>query len=141
MRCEQVMKRSVKCLTEAASIRAASILMRDHNIGFIPVCDDQGRAVGVVTDRDIVLRVAAENGSLDTPVASIMSTDLVTCGPTDSLAFAEVNMRERRKSRILVVDEYGRPVGVISLSDLAQSERPGRMGRMLRALTTREAHA
>jgi len=141
MRCEQIMKRSVKCLGENDSVHEAAVLMRDENIGFVPICDATGRAIGIVTDRDIVLRIASDKSALEAAVGSVMSKDVVTCAPTDSMAFAESRMREWRKSRILVVDQFQKPLGVISLSDLAQADRPSRVGRVLRALTAREARA
>lgn len=141
MRCEQIMKRQVRTLSQADSVYQAAKLMRDENIGFVPVCDDQGRVVGTLTDRDIVVRVAAQRGSMDAPLSTTMSSDVVTCRPDDRVTEAENRMRDARKSRIVCVDEAGRPVGVISLSDLAQHERVGRVGRLLRGLTHREAHA
>lgn len=137
--CTHVMKRAVKSLSTGDSVHLAAKLMRDENVGFVPVCDVQGRAVGVLTDRDIVVRLAADKGALDTPVGDIMSKTLVTCHAEERLAVAERRMREQRKSRILCVDSQGRPAGVISLSDLAQRERAGHIGRLLRALTLREA--
>ena len=140
MRCEQIMKRSVKYASDRDSVHSVAMLMRDQNIGFVPVCDMDGKVVGVVTDRDIVVRLGAERGSFDAPVTSIMTRELVTCMAKDNVSFAETRMRDRQKSRILCIDDRGKPVGVISLSDLAQRRRAGRIGRVLRALTTREAH-
>lgn len=141
MRCGQIMKFSVKCVSEQDPIHHAAALMRDENIGFVPVCSADGKVVGVVTDRDIVIRAAADRGSLDAPISTVMTRDLVTCGANDSLSVAEERMRNRRKSRILCVDEQGKAVGVISLSDLARNDRAGRIGRMLRDVTAREARS
>ena len=139
MLCEQLMKRNVKWVSERDPVHAAAKLMRDHNIGFLPVCNETGRAVGVITDRDIVVRIAADKGSLDTPVSEPMTKTVLTCRPNEKLAYAEARMREKHTARILCVDEQGKPLGVISLSDLAKEERAGKIGRLLRALTTREA--
>jgi CBS domain-containing protein len=139
--CGHVMKREVKCLSEKDSVHAGAKLMRDENIGFVPICNGEGKAIGVLTDRDIVVRLAADNASLEIPVTEIMSKPLVACSFDDKLSVAEARMRELKKSRILCIDKQGRPLGVISLSDVAQHERAGRVGRLLRALTLREARA
>jgi CBS domain-containing protein len=137
MLCEQLMKRNVKYLSEREPVHAAAKLMRDANVGFLPVCDDEGRAVGVITDRDIVIRLAADKKSLDTPVSEVMTKVLVTCRPSEKLGLAEARMREHHTSRTLCLDEQGKPVGVISLWDV--HGRVGPIGRMLRGLTVREA--
>jgi CBS domain-containing protein len=138
---EQVMKRAPKCLTEKDTVQMAAKLMRDENIGFIPICSDGGKVVGTVTDRDIVVRVAASNGSLATPLGDLMSRDPIVCKAKDDLSQIERLMEQKRKSRIVCVDDGGRPVGIISLSDIAQHEEGARAGALLRNITKREARA
>jgi CBS domain-containing protein len=105
----------------------------------VPVVDAHDRVVGVLTDRDIVIRAIAEGKSHRTRVGALMSRDLVTCGPEDDVTEAERKMSRARKSRAIVVDGGGRAVGVISLSNLAQVEEPERTASVLRAVTEREA--
>jgi CBS domain-containing protein len=138
---EQVMKRAPKCLTEKDTALKAAKLMRDENIGFVPVCGDGGKVVGTVTDRDIVVRLAADNGSLATPLGNVMSRDPVVCTPKDDLSRIEQLMEDKRKSRVVCVDEGGRPIGIISLSDIAQLEDKARTGTMLCNITRREVRA
>lgn len=114
--------------------------MRASAVGFLPVCNDTGEIVGTITDRDLAMRVLAERRPHGTPVHRVMSIDAVTCSPYDDLGFAEELMRRWRKSRIVCVDDRMRPVGVISLSDIAEAEYAWRAGRVLRDVSAREGH-
>ena len=104
---------------EPASL-AARLLFR-HNIGAIPVCTDDGRLRGIVTDRDIVLRcVAAENDPETTPVREIMTRGLVTVSPTDDVREAARQMSEAQVRRLPVV-ESGKLIGMLALGDMAKT--------------------
>jgi CBS domain-containing protein len=145
MMCRELMRTPVisSHLDEAASQTAA--LMRTRKLGFIPVCDDQGRVVGTVTDRDLTIRVLAECSLAstarflaNTPLRYVMTPGPITCTPDDDLELAEDLMRRFHKSRIICVDEERRPVGVISLSDIARRDEAARVGELLRDITERE---
>lgn len=140
MRCEEIMKGSVECLKTHHSAAQAAIKMRDAGVGFLPVCDDDGKAVGTLTDRDIVLRVCAED-RLPSAVQAvdIMTHEVICCSPLDDVTRAQALMAAHQKSRIMVTDGHGRIVGVISLSDLAQHAEAGQVGRTVRAVSEREA--
>jgi CBS domain-containing protein len=138
MLCEQIMNRSVKALREEDPTQAAARLMRETNVGFVPVCGSDGKVVGTVTDRDIVVRLAADSGPMTTPVGKVMTRQVVCCKPQDDLRRAEQLMFDHRKSRVVCVDEQGHPVGVISLSDVARHEGGSQMATLLRSITTRE---
>jgi CBS domain-containing protein len=138
MLCEQVMKRNPKCLDEKETVQAAARLMRDENIGFVPVCGSGGKVVGAVTDRDIVVRLAADNGSLNAPLSTLMSREVIACKAKDDLSRAEQLMEKNHKSRIVCVDDQDKAIGIISLSDIAQHEDGGRTGQLLRSITRRE---
>ncbi|MCW8139938.1 MAG: CBS domain-containing protein, partial [Planctomycetota bacterium] len=64
MRCEELMKRDPECVRPQDSIHEAARLMRDRGIGFLPVCDEDRKVLGTVTDRDIVIRAVADNRPL-----------------------------------------------------------------------------
>ena len=140
MRCRDVMKTDVARCLETLSVQACAEMMRDNGIGFVPVVDADRQVVGVVTDRDLALRVLANDLPADTPVGQVMTGDVRTCRPDDELREAERKMSSARKSRLVVADENGHCVGVISLSDVAQADRR-RAGGVLRAVTRREAPA
>jgi CBS domain-containing protein len=137
---EQIMKRTPKCLTANDTAEQAARLMRDENIGFVPVCADGGEVIGIVTDRDIVVRLAADKASLATHLATIMSPYPVVCSAKDDLSRVEAMMEKERKSRVVCVDDGGRAIGIISLSDLAQHEDRERVGALLCSITRREVH-
>lgn len=104
---------------EPASL-AARLLYR-HNIGSVPVCSEDGRLKGVVTDRDIVLRcVAAENAPETTAVREIMTKSLVTVSPNDDVREAARQMSEAQVRRLPVVDA-GKLVGYLSIGDMAKT--------------------
>jgi CBS domain-containing protein len=141
MLCDQVMNRNPKCLNQTDTVQAAAKLMRDANIGFVPVCGDGGKVIGTITDRDIVVKIAADNGALNKPLSAFMSPNVIACKAKDDLSRAEQLMETNRKSRIVCLDDGGKAVGVISLSDIAQHEDGGRTGQLLRSITQREVRA
>ena len=139
MRCEQIMKKNVACVTEQDSVQVAARRMREQNIGFLPVCEDGMRVVGAITDRDIALRTCADDRSASsTKVADIMTKQVIACRPSDDVKQAEKLMSEHHKSRMICVDNNGKLVGIISLSDLAQ-EGADEAAQTLKNVTTREA--
>ncbi len=106
------------CVASSASIRETAKLMKDHDIGDV-IVQDGGKVAGIVTDRDIVVRgVAADQNVRETSVASICSRQVVTVRPDDEVDVAIQRMHENAVRRIPVV-ENGKPVGVVSLGDLA----------------------
>lgn len=138
MRCAEVMKQSVVYVTQDESARTASQLMREANVGFLPVVDEQKRLVGTLTDRDVTVRVAAEDLEADgVPVRDIMTRELVTCEPDDDVARARDLMAAQKKARIVVTGTDGFVRGVVSLSDLADlDERTA--AETLREVASRE---
>jgi CBS domain-containing protein len=99
---------------------AARLLFR-HNIGSVPVCSEDGRLRGIVTDRDIVLRcVAAENDPEITPVREIMSRNIIAVSPSDDVREAARQMASAQVRRLPVV-ESGKLVGMLALGDMAKT--------------------
>jgi CBS domain-containing protein len=139
MLCRDVMKAEVARCLETLSVKACAQIMRDNNVGFVPVLDADKKVVGVVTDRDLALRVLAEDLPSETPVGRVMTRDVRICHPDDDLQIAEWRMSSLRKSRLVVADDEGCCVGVISLSDVAQADSRSRAGGVLRSVTRREA--
>jgi CBS domain-containing protein len=119
MQCSQVMKERPKCVGPAVAVSDAARLMGAANIGFLPICEPSGAVVGTVTDRDLALRVLANQLPASTAVAEVMTPELVACRATDDVEHARDLMVRHHKARIVCLDEMGSLVGVISLSDLA----------------------
>ena len=140
MRCRDIMKRDVESCWVFDPAAEVADRMRARGIGFLPVCNDAGEVVGTITDRDLAIRLVARRLPHGTPIHRVMSTGPVTCSPEDDLGFAEALMRRCHKSRMVCVDGYMRPVGVISLSDVADAELPWRAGRVLRDISARERY-
>ena len=140
MRCEEIMKKNPECLSERDDAHRAAQLMRDKNLGFLPVCDDDNRVVGTVTDRDLAIRLIAEDMPASTSVRDVITREVVACKPGDDVIEAERRMAREHKSRMLVIDDDGKLVGVFSLSDIAQSEGDAnRTARTLKDISGREA--
>ena len=140
MKCQDVMKTDIECLESRATVAEAAHRMRDKGIGFLPICDEAGRPIGTLTDRDIVLRIVADARPYETTVTDVMTLEVVSCGPNDDVEVATERMSENRKSRIIVVGDDNSVVGVISLSDLARDDAPKAL-ETLREITEREARA
>jgi CBS domain-containing protein len=119
MLCEEVMKREVEFVDPKERIERAARLMRDNDVGFLPVCDEKRQVVGTLTDRDIVVRGIAEGRDGKDRVQDVMTDDVVGCQPTDDIRRAEQLMSEHKITRMLCLDDVGRLLGVLSLSDLA----------------------
>lgn len=115
----------------------AARLMRRHHVGSLVVVDasdDSGRALGIVTDRDLVLAVMAEE--LDPgvfTVGDLMSTDLATAPQQAGLMDAVAILRRRGLRRLIVVDEAGRVTGLVTLEDLLDA-LAGELGTLAQAL-------
>src|SRR5919204_3871266 len=107
MTCKDVMTANPRTCTTAASLQAAAQIMKEENIGMVPVVDERTRQlVGVVTDRDLSLEVVAEaKNPVALTVADIMSKYPVTCKPDDDVKICEQLMKEHQVRRIPVVDE------------------------------------
>ena len=116
----EVMSRNVVYMSmEEPCTRAARLISR-YNIGAVPVCGNDGKVRGIVTDRDIVLRcIASENDPDTTPVKEIMSRCVLTASPDISVKEAAEMMSKGQIRRLPVVN-HGKLVGVISLSDISR---------------------
>jgi len=139
MRCVDIMKRDVECVGVKDTVQTAAMRMRELNIGFLPICDENRRVLGTITDRDMAMRVLAEGRPATTPVREVMTPEVIACRPEDDLKRAEELMARNHKSRIMCVSESGVLAGVISLSDIAQREKSGRAAETMRIVSEREA--
>jgi len=121
MHVEQVMTRNVFACHPGDSLNRAAQIMWENDCGIVPVLGPDDRVTGVLTDRDICM--AAYIGGMplsDLQVCTASSNRIVACRPTDSIEAAEQHMREAQVRRLVVTDDSGRLVGVLSLSDLAR---------------------
>jgi CBS domain-containing protein len=109
---------SVKTATRETTLRDVAAMMRDGDMGSVPVIDD-GKLVGIVTDRDIVVRAVVEGKGPDTPVSEAMTTEIFSVKP-DDFAFEAIRlMGDKQVRRIPVVNEDGSLAGIIAMADIA----------------------
>jgi predicted transcriptional regulator len=135
MRCQEIMSKNLSSVQMNASVQEVARLMADRDIGFVPIIDQSGRAVGTVTDRDIVIRVVAKGLDLKSAkLSDFGGNEVVCCGPEDDVDQARQLMQQRKVQRILVCDAQKKPVGVISLQDLTQSESEDEVGQTVRSV-------
>ena len=117
----EIMVEDIQAVPRETSLREVARLMKERAIGDVLVTEDGGRLCGIVTDRDLVVRAAATGRDLDgTSVGEICSEQIAQLEPTASVDQAVQLMRERAIRRIPVV-ENGRPVGIVSIGDLARA--------------------
>lgn len=140
MNSQEVMKSDVECVRADDPVTHIAQRMRDRNIGFVPVCGEDGKVVGTITDRDLVLRVVAEQRDPNATLAKdVMSHGVVTSTPDQDLKDLELSMSKHKVSRIVVVDSEQRPIGIVSLSDVAKVETGRTASAVLRSVSQREA--
>ena len=134
MNIRDVMTPNPRTVSPEDSIQRAACVMRDEDTGVVPVVDN-GRTVGVVTDRDIVVRAVADGGELNRPVREIVSGNIVSVRPDMSTREAAELMSEHQVRRLPVL-ENERLVGIVSIGDLAVKEgKDGRMGDTLQGIS------
>lgn len=119
MRIGELMTKNLETIEAGEPVRAAALRMRTCNIGSLPVVEG-GQLVGMLTDRDITVRSAALGQDPNkTLVREVMTSVVITCDAEATLDVAEQLMEEKMVRRLVVVDEERRPVGILSLDDLA----------------------
>ncbi|UUZ73745.1 CBS domain-containing protein [Polaromonas sp. P1(28)-8] len=117
-----LMTRGVRTLTPADTVTSAARAMDELNVGVIPVCDGE-KLVGMVTDRDIVVRgVAQELDAKTTDLSDVMSTNVRTARENEDVDEVLSEMAESQIRRLPVVDDQDRLVGIISLGDIAAKD-------------------
>ncbi|MBK9163134.1 MAG: CBS domain-containing protein [Acidobacteria bacterium] len=118
VKCRQIMTAKVTTATREMTLRDVARLLREGDVGSVPVVES-GRLVGIVTDRDIVVRAVAEGKGPETPIAEAMTTEIFSVGP-DDFAFEAVRlMGDKQVRRIPVVEADGSLAGIISMADVA----------------------
>ncbi len=130
-----MMSRGADCVGEGETLVAAAEKMRDLDVGSLPICGDDNRLKGIVTDRDIVIRVVAEGKD----PSSLTAADLaqgkpVTIGADDTAEEALRTMAEHQVRRLPVIDGHDL-VGMLSQADVARELPDEKVGEVLRAVS------
>jgi CBS domain-containing protein len=136
MRVGEIMTRDVVAVPVDATLVEAARLMRDHEIGFLPVIAS-GVVVGVITDRDLVVRGMGQNlNAALTPVRVVMSTKPIWCCEYDVLTDAADILANNHLHRLIVVDSNKKLSGLLSIDDLASNMSSDRLlGNTVRQIT------
>jgi CBS domain-containing protein len=129
MKAQDIMSRNPSCVTPETPLVEAARLMKDENIGVVPVVDtsDAKRLVGVLTDRDIAVRAVAEGrDGTTTSVGHIMTSDVRTSRPDASVNDVMELMGREQVRRIPIVDDRGILVGIIAQADIVLEAKDNR---------------
>jgi len=118
LKVRDIMTNDVSYVTVNADITKVADIMKSLDVGIVPVCDENKNPVGVITDRDIVLRSVSENHNVDQHVGNIMSRNIVSVN-SDTDAHEAATLMARNQIRRLPVVENNKIVGILSLGDLA----------------------
>ena len=144
-KCHEVMTKDPVCCLPNDSVAKAAQLMKDENIGSIPVIENEQSQtlVGIVTDRDLALSIVAEGqDAKSTPVEAVMTRSLVTCLADDDLEKALGAMAEHQLRRIPVVDNDNKIVGIIAQADVAtRVDEPEKTGAMVKEISQEQPFA
>jgi CBS domain-containing protein len=127
MKVSEVMTRGVETVSPAMTLEQAARKMKMRNVGFLPVVDE-GRLLGVVTDRDIILRAISEGLRPHmTRVKEVMTAKPLTCRDDQTLTEVSLVMEKHFVHRLVVLDCFANLVGVVSLSDIATKTKNERL--------------
>jgi CBS domain-containing protein len=140
MKVQEVMTRQPVCCLSQDTVKAVARLLRDEDIGSMPVISDTSsrRLVGIITDRDLVCRIVSEGLDPSTTVIeAFMTRDPVACRPEQSLDSCEKLMQVHQIRRIPVVDREGRCIGILSQADMACFAQPERVQKTITEISRR----
>ena len=118
MRCREIMSARVKTAGKATTLQEVAAMMRDGDMGAMPVVED-GKLVGIVTDRDIVVRAIAGGKPVSTPIEEAMTTEIFYVRPDDFVFEAIQLMGDKQVRRVPVVNDDGSLAGIIAMADIA----------------------
>jgi CBS domain-containing protein len=144
MKVRDIMTANPTCCVPEDTVQKVATVLRDKDIGAVPVVLDQGsrKLVGVITDRDLCCRVLA-NGSnaATTRIDRIFSANPVTCREGENANHCEELMQEHQIRRVMVVDGEGACIGIVAQADLALKEKPEKVSKVVAGISKRHAGA
>jgi CBS domain-containing protein len=127
MKATELMTPSPCCCSTNDLAKDVARMMRDNDCGSVPVVDDAGCVVGIVTDRDLAVRGLAEDKGADTSVRELMTVSPCCCGVEDDIRVIEEAMADNQVRRVPIVDAAGCCVGIIAQADLALAAEHARV--------------
>jgi CBS domain-containing protein len=132
----QVMSGGAECIGEKETIQAAAKKLADLDVGALPICGEDDRLKGMLTDRDITIKVVAAGKDPAQTTAGELATqeEVVTIGADDSVDEALRTMTEKKVRRLPVIDGH-KLIGVVSQADLAQEIDTSKVGELVQAIS------
>jgi len=130
MKAADVMTAAPLTCSTFSTVLEAVMIFRDADCGAVPILEE-GKPVGILTDRDVALSLAEYPDAITHPVGDIMKTGVVSVSPEDSLGQVCEVLRTREVRRVLVVDAAGRLLGIIGWADIAPVLSDRMMGRLV----------
>jgi CBS domain-containing protein len=134
MKVADVMTRDVQVASPTDTIASVARRMSEIDSGVMPVAEN-GTIIGVITDRDIVVRVVGEGLDSEIPVSEVMTTPVETCSESESLKSATKRMAELQMRRLVILDDHGRLAGILSLGDVARDGPARAVGHALEEIS------
>ena len=142
MKVSDAMTGQVSTAAPTDTVRKVAQVMAHVETGAVPIVDDAGKVIGLVTDRDIVLRVVAEGRSFDSPISEAMSEgEVFSVKEDDVLADATAKMASHQIRRLVVLDESGKLTGILSLGDVAKDYGAKQVGKTLEDISADASEA
>jgi CBS domain-containing protein len=139
MQVQDVMNTHVQSCQPTTNLAAAAGVMWDHDCGVLPVVDDAGQVIGMITDRDIAIAVATKGRPAgEIAVRDVISDTVYSCAPEDDVHAALKTMRHEKVRRLPVVNAEGRLQGILCLNDIALRAEEAH-GRQVPALSYGDA--
>lgn len=128
MKIASLIQRNLYSCTSHDTVDRAAQLMWDHDIGCLPVIDEQGHVAGMITDRDISMAAYTQGRSLSSiMIANVMARHVFSCRESDDATTIARTMSEHQIHRMPVIDDQGHPVGIVSIKDLARAASAGKI--------------
>ena len=134
MKIREVMTQDVKLAGPDQTLAEAARLMAECDSGALPIGEDD-RLVGMLTDRDIVIRAVAKDLGPETPIRDVMSKEVLYCFQDEDVEHVAENMGEQQVRRLPVLDREKRLVGIVSIGDLAAHSKPKTSGQAITAIS------
>lgn len=123
MKIKECMNNNVYCLKPDNTVQDCAKLMNENHVGCVPICDNQNNLVGLVTDRDVILRsIACGKDVCTTPLSEIMTTKICCCNSDVEIKEAEDLMCKNQIRRLPIVDDNNKVIGILTLGDLAKND-------------------
>jgi CBS domain-containing protein len=131
---QEAMTSNPTTVEPTTTAQEAARTMKSEDVGSLPIVEGD-KLVGVITDRDLAIRIIAEAKGIDTPVAEIASKDVVTIDPQQSLEEAARLMANNQVRRLPVVEEDGKLVGILAQADIAQAGHDSLTGETVQRIS------